>query len=395
MKKLSLLIVQALLWGSFAFLPSAASAQDDPKAQFERDWYGVCYPKPKDQSPPCLQKSEELLAKFPDSTYAKSAKQIVDFDKLTKAWEAFQAALKDYYLGAPDVTKLEKLFSTGDAFLALSPNYPDVVAQQALAGSQAALPEIYKNLDKVKAYAEKALALFEPTNTPDKEKMDQARWTQFRELIMANQNQFLGFYYSQPSENPRDAQKALEYLGKATSVKSSSGIGWKDPTNYWIRSTVNNLEYVKLSKEYAALPDDQKTGEAGKALLKQIGAAVDKLIPDYARVVVTATKPEYKSYLDAAQQTFKSLWDFRTGKPEAGPDYIKNYAADPTIADVPIPAKPEEAAPPAGPPTTGPQVKLSGGSGAAPGAATNGTKATTTKGKPAKGKAAPPRKKGR
>jgi hypothetical protein len=379
MKKLSLLIMQSLLWGAFAFLPSAASAQDDPKGQFERDWYAACYTQ-KDQAK-CLAMSKELCGKYSDSTYCKSATAIVKQDELTKAWEAFQAALKDYYSGPPDVAKLEKLFSTGDAFLQIQPNYPDVVAQQALAGSQAALPEIYKNLDKVKAYAEKALALFEPANTINKEQMDQARWTQFRELIMANQNQFLGFYFSQPSENPRDAQKALEYLGKSTSVKSASGIGWKDPTNYWIRSTVNNLEYVKLSKEYAALPDDQKTGDAGKALLKRIGSAVDKLIPDYARVVVTATKPEYKSYLDAANQSFKSLWDFRTGKPEAGAEYVKNYAADPTIADVPIPAKPEEAAPPAGPPTSGPAVKLSGGSGAAPGAAANGTKATTTKGK--------------
>lgn len=394
MKKLSLLIVQALLWGAFVFLPgSTANAQDDPKAAFEREWYGICYPnpKPKEATPQCVQKSEELLAKFPDSSYAKSAKGIVDLDKLTKAYAAFLAALQDYYSAAPDVAKLEKLFSAGDAFLALSPNYPDVVAQQALAGSQAALPEIYKNLDKVKGYSEKALALFEPANTPDKDKMDQARWAQFRELVMANQNQFLGFYYSQPAETPRDAQKALEYLGKSIAVKSQSGIGWKDPTNYWIRSTVNNLEYLKLSKEYTAVPDDQKTGEPGKALLKQIGAAVDKLIPDYARVIVTATKPEYKGYLDAANQTFKSLWDFRTGKPEAGADYVKNYSADPTIADVAIPAKPEEAAPPAGPPTTGPAVKLSGGSGAAPGAAANGK--ANGKAAPAKGKAAPKKKK--
>jgi tetratricopeptide (TPR) repeat protein len=388
MKKLSLSIMSALLLGALLVLPNTASAQDEAQQAFEREWYDTCYTK-KDM-PKCVQMSKELKAKYPNSTYIKNATGIVTQDEITKAWEAFQAALKDYYSGAPDATKLEKLFSTGDTFLALQPNYPDVVAQQALAAQGATLSEAYKNFDKAKSYAEKALALFEAPNTPNKEQMDQARWTQFRELVQALGNQLLGFIYSQPGGDP---QKALEYLNKAIAVKASSGMGWKDPNNYWLRSTINNAEYVKLSKEYGALTDEEKTGEKGKALLKQIGAAVDKVLPDYARVIVTATKPEYKGLQDAARETFTALWKFRTGVPEQAEAYIKNYAADPTIADVAVPAKAEDAPPPA-PATNTTQVKLSaGGSGGAPGgAAANGTKATTTKGK---AKAAPTKKKGR
>lgn len=388
MKKLSLSITGALLFGALVILPNTASAQDDPKAAFERDWYDACYTK-KDQ-PKCLAMSKELAAKYPGSTYIEPATKIIKQDELTKAWEAFQAALKDYYSGAPDAAKLDKLFSTGDAFLVLQPNYPDVVAQQALAGSSAALGEAYKDLDKVKGYAEKALALFDAANTPNKDQMDQARWAQFRELIQAYENQFLGFYYNQPNG---DTQKALDYLGKSIAVKSASGAGWKDPNNYWIRSTINNATYVKLSKEYSALSDEQKVGDAGKALLKQIGEAVDKILPDYARVIVTATKPEYQSLQTAARETFNALWKFRTDAPEKGEAYIKNYAADPTVADVTVPAKAEVAPPPAAPEGQA-NVKLTGGGGGGtPGAggAANGAKAAA----PAKGKAAPAKKRKR
>ena len=387
MKKLSLSIINALLLGALLILPNTASAQDDPKAVFEREWYDACYTK-KDQ-PKCLAMSKELLQKYTDSTYKGNAEKIVKQDEITKTWEAFQAALKDYYAGAPDAAKLEKLFSTGDAFLVHQPNYPDVVAQQGLAAHGATLGEAYKDFNKAKSYAEKALALFEAGTTPNKEQMDQARWTQFRELVQAYDNQLLGFIHSQPNGDP---EKAIEHLNKSIAVKAQSGAGWKDPNNYWLRASINNAQYVKLSKEYGVLTDEEKNGEKGKALLKQVGEAVDKLLPDYARVVVTATKPEYKPLGDAARETFMALWKFRTDPAADGEAYIKNYAADPTIGDVTIPAKADAAPPPA--PTATTQVKLSaGGSGGAPGsAAGNGSKATTTKGK---AKAAPTKKKGR
>jgi hypothetical protein len=91
---------------------------------------------------------------------------------------------------------------------------------------------------------------------------------------------------------------------------------------------------------------------------------------------------------DAAKSQFDAFWKFRTDAPEKAADYIKSYAADPTIASVPVPAKAEDTASLAAPtPATGPaNVKLSGGAGMAPSAggksATNGngSKATTTKG---------------
>ncbi len=389
MKKLSLLIVQALLWGAFAFLPSSASAQDDPKAEFERNWYDICFTK-KDEAK-CYQLSKELLEKYPASTYAKNAKGKVETKDTADLWEKFKAALAEYYAG-PDGPKLEKLFSAGDAFMVKQPDYPYVVAQQSLAGSSAALGELYKDKDKAKSYVEKALKLFDPaTPAPGDEELKK-QVAQFREDILALGNQYLGWYVIQTNGDP---QQALAYLGKSVAVKTKPSIGWKDPNNYWLRSTIYNNEYGKLSKQYGALPDDQKTGDAGKEVLKQINAVVDRLLAEYARVISAATAPTAKPLMDAARESFTSLWKYRTDAPEKAAAYLKNYEADPTIADVEVPAKAETAlAPPTGPPTTGGPVKLNAGTGGAPGGsgAANGTKAATTKGK---AKAAPTKKKKR
>jgi hypothetical protein len=391
MKKLSLLIMQSLLWGAVAFLPSTANAQDNPQAEFERTWYATCYPAPKNESPECYQMSKELLAKHPGSTYVKNAKQIVEKKDLGDLWEKFKAALAAYYAG-PDSPKLENLFSAGDAFLAKTPDYPYVVAQQALAGSSAALGEIYKDKDKAKSYVEKALKLFDPSAPAPADEEWKKQVAQFREDILALGNQYLGWYVIQTKG---DSKQALEYLGKSIAVKTKPNLGWKDPNNYWLRSTIYNAQYSELGKQYQALPDDQKTGDAGKEVLKQINAVVDKLLAEYARVIAVATAPTAKPLMDAARESFTSLWKYRTDAPDKAAAYLKTFEADPTIADVAVPAKAETAmaAPPSGPPTAGGPVKLSAGSGGAPGgsgAATNGAKATTTKGK---AKAAPAKKK--
>lgn len=379
MKKLSLSIMAALLFAALVVLPSVARAQDNPQAEFERNWYDVCYTK-KDK-PKCYQLSKELLEKYPSSTYAKNAKQTVDQQDLADLWEKFQAALKAYYEG-PDAAKLERLFSTGDDFLAKTPNYPYVVAQQAIAAGSAVISEIYKDKEKAKGYVEKGLKLFDPSMPAPSDEEQKKQITDFRAEIIALGNQYLGYY---TKETKGDPQQAIAYLEKSIAVKSKPNIGWKDPNNYYLRSQIRNDEYVKLSAEYKALPDDQKTGDAGKELLKKINAVVDKLIADHARVIATATAPPTKGLQDFARESFNNLWGYRTGAPEKAAAYLKNYETDPTIADVPVPAKAEtaETVMPGGPPTTSGNVRLSSGSGSAPGsAAANGTKAANGK-KPA------------
>jgi hypothetical protein len=378
MKKLSLLIMPALLAAALVILPSAARAQDNAQAEFERTWYDVCYTK-KDKTK-CYQLSKELLEKYPNSNYAKNAKTNVDQQDLADLWEKFQAALKAYYDG-PDAAKLERLFSTGDDFLAKSTTFHHyVVAQQALAGASAVIGEIYKDKDKAKGYVEKALRLFDPSAPLPSDDEEKKHVAQFRDEVIALGNQYLGYYVIQTKGDP---QQALAYLGKSIAVKTKQNIGWKDPNNYYLRSQIYNDEYNKLSAEYKAMTDDQKTGDAGKELLKKINVVVDKLIADYARMIAVATSPAQKSMQDFGRESFNSLWNYRTGAPEKAAAYLKSYEADPTVADVAVPAKVEtaETAMPSGPPTTGGNVKMAAGGGGAPGSTptTNGTKTTATK----------------
>src|SRR5262249_44813284 len=210
-----------------------------------------------------------------------------------------------------------------------------------------------------------------------------------KDLLQANGNQFLGF---RVIETKGDQNQALDYLGQAIQVKGKD-VGWKDPINYWLRSIIYNNQYTELRKQYDSLPDDAaKTGDTGKEILKKVNELLDaKLIPEYARVLATATKPDTKNIYDAAKQPFDQLWDYRTGAKEKAADYVKNYADDPAIASVPIPAKPVDAnGLNALAPTTGPaNLKLPAGKPAvAPGgkapANNNGAKSA-----PAKGKAKP------
>jgi hypothetical protein len=255
----------------------------------------------------------------------------------------------------------------------------------AIAGTRGAMGEIYKNLDKVKGYAEKALNTFEPVAPPEGWKKEE--WEPQRETVLIEMNQYLGWHFILGTKS--DMNKGLEYLNKAIQIKGKDGAGWKDANNYYMRSLAYFNQYIELRKPYDAMTDEQKLSDDGKAIRTKINEMLDtKLIPEYARIVATATKPETKSLYDYAKPEFDKLWEFRTGAKEKAADYIKNYVADPSISSVPVPAKAEDTsnlnAPAA--PTTGPgNVKLS--TGAAPAAQGNGGgKSTPAKKGSTKGK---------
>jgi hypothetical protein len=194
-------------------------------------------------------------------------------------------------------------------------------------------------------------------------------------------NQFLGWQLIVPAKG--DENLALEYLAKATQVKSKDAVGSRDPYNYVLRTIIYNNQYSELRKPYDAMTDEQKVSDAGKEALKKVNDLLDnKLIPEYARVLATATSKETQTYSEQVKPTFDTLWDYRTGAKEKAADYIKNYVDDPTIASIPIPAKADSSALAAPVPTTAPgPVKLQSTKAAAP---TNGGKSATpkTKAKP-------------
>lgn len=397
MKKFSFLFALTLLASAIAFSP--VQAQDDKQVEMERITYEACYDKDKKNMDKCIPLAEELIAKYPNSQYAGPLKRLVDGHKLntklTQLTTRFQSALTAYY-SAPDGNKLDQLFNAGDEFLKAQPGNHFVTGQLALAGAHGSIGQIYKNLDKVKGYGEEALKLFEPAAPAEGWK--QTDWDNLREIIRAQINQFLGFRLI---ETKGDKTQAVEYLTKSTMVKNKDGAGWKDPNNYWLRVGIYLEEYQALRAEYDKLTDEQKTGDPGKELLKKVNEVMDgKLIPDYARVMATATKPETKSLQDAAKGYLDAYWNYRTKAPEKQADFVKAFSSDPTVASPTIPVKVEDADPatlqaPTSP--AGGSVKLSSGAGhATSGKSTaNGNGKTAAKGKAKAAPKAPPKKRKR
>jgi len=346
-KKFSLLIALMPLVALIALAPLAANAQDEAQAEFERTWYDTCYTK-KDVEK-CYQLSKELVEKYPTkSAYIDNAKVKVKVYDQNKAWEKFQVAFDAYYKQSPqDAAKLEALFAAGDAFLQVEPDnqapaHLYALGQMALAGHQASISRIYDKLDKVKDYVEQSMKAFQSAQASEKTRKDFDLYVvPLKDLVMANGAQFLGFRLI---ETRGAADRALEYLTQATQVKGKDGVGWKDPNNYWLRSTIYSAQYIELKKPYDAMTDEQKSSEAGKEILKKVNELLDtRLIPEYARVLATANNPNAKNYYEVVKPQFDLLWKFRTDAPDKAADYVKNYANDPTIANVPVPAKSEDA----------------------------------------------------
>jgi hypothetical protein len=392
MKKYSSLLALTLLAGCLALSPLRANAQDEQQKldAFNREWYDTCYQKKPIDTEKCYQQSKELLEKFSSSQYAPNAQKIIKAYEKNKVMEKFQAALTAYS-NAPDASKLDQLFAAGDECLKgdkLEPALQQyVLGRVALAGTNGAMAELYKNLDKVKGYAENALKAFDPAAPPDGWKKEE--WEPLREVLLAQMNQYLGWHFIMGTKS--NTNQGLDYLAKAVQMRCKDCAGWKDPNNYFLRSTVYSNQYSELRKPYDAMTNEQKTGPEGKEALKKISELLDtKLIPEYARVLVTATKPEVKGIYDFAKSQFDSFWEFRTGAKDKAPDYVKNYEADPTIAAVPVPAKPDDPSnldAPAAPTPGAANVKLQATKpGVNPGGKAptngNGAKSAPAKGKP-------------
>jgi hypothetical protein len=244
----------------------------------------------------------------------------------------------------------------------------------------------YKNIDKVKTYAERSLQIFETLNPPEKYKQGYTEFNLFnlRDDVLANMNQFLGYYLIETRGDQLEAQdQALAYINKSIQVRSNDSkviYGWKDPNNYSLRRTIYSNRYAEFRKRYDALTDEQKIGDTGKELIKQINQLLDtQLIPELARMIATATTPALKDMLSDATDDFNDFWKFRVDDPAKSQPYLKSFEADPTIEGPMVPAKADDDPGAEAPNVTGGNAKMSTGTEAVPG---TGTARPTTKPKP-------------
>src|SRR5215813_9474094 len=412
MKNIILITTLAMLTGTIVLKPLTAQAQSapaqnaptqDPKQiAFLQTWHDACSKKDAESAEKCCQLSKELTDKYPDA-----GKQYIDYAKsqigkcaLNKAYQKFASALEAFYTSEPEASKLDALFTAGDDYLEIdkdpqSPTHLFIVAQQPLAGQRAVAGGVYKNLDRVKTYAERALQAFETLNPPEKFKKEYTEYNLFnlRDEALANLNYYLGYYLIETKGDQPEAQdQALAYVKKAIQMKgkdSKALFGWKDPSNYSLRSYIYSKRYTELRKKHDALTEELRNGDTGKELIKQINQLLDtKLIPELARVIATATDPAFKDTMNDAMGEFNKFWKFRVDDPSKAPAYLKSFETDPTIEGPSVPAKADDGTGAAAPNGAGGTAKLSAGSAAVPGAGAgkgaNGTKAsgkTSTQGK--------------
>jgi hypothetical protein len=301
----------------------------------------------------CCQLSKELTDKYPDAEkHYVDAKKVIGKCALNKAEQKFTNALETFYESTPEANTLDALFSAGDAYLEIdkdpqSPAHILTVVQLALAGQRAVVMGVYKNLDRVKTYAERSIQALGARNLPEKYKTGQAEYNLFdlRDEALANLNQYLGYYLVETKGTQPEAQdQALAYINKSIQMRSKDGkelFGWQDIYNYLLRRRIYTNQYVELKKKHDSLTDEQKTGDTAKELIKQTNQIIDtKLIPELARIIATtATDPAFKSMKDEAINHFNLLWKYRVDDPSKAPAFLKSFEADPTIEGPPVPAK--------------------------------------------------------
>jgi hypothetical protein len=412
MKNFILITTLAMLTGAIALKPlnaqaqttpaQNAPAQDQKQIEFIQKWQEACSKNDAENVEKCCQLSKELTDKYPNAE-----KQFIDFATrqigrcaLNKARQKFASALEAFYASAPEANKLDALFKAGDDYLEIdkdpqSPAHLYIVAQQPLAGQRAVVAGVYKNLDRVKTYAERSLQAFETLNPPEKYKKgyDEYNLYNLRDEALANLNYYLGYHLIETKGDQPEAQdQALAYINKSIQVRSKDSkvlFGWKDTNNYGLRNYIYTKRYSELSKKHDSLTEEQKTGDTGKELIKQINQLLDaKMIPELARIIATATDPAFKDTMNGAMEEFNKFWKFRVDDPSKAPSFLKSFEADPTIEGPPVPAKADDGTGAAAPNGAGGTAKLSAGAAAVPGTGAgkgaNGTKAsgkTSTKGK--------------
>lgn len=399
MKKFILIIASVMLGGAIAFQPLVirAQEQEQKKNEFLSTWHDVCSKKDASNAERCCQLSQEMTEKYPnlEKQYLDYAKRTEEKCALNKSIENADLAIKSFYATPPDAKKLDALLTAGDKYLEIdqdpqSPLRLYIMAQQCEAGHRSVKAGVYQNLDKVKTYSESALKAYETLDPPEKFKKAYTDYGLYglRDLVLANMNQYLGYYLLETKGDQPEAQdQALAYIAKSIAVRSKDSkelIGWKDPNNYSLRRSIYSNRYSELRKKYDALTDEQKTGETGKELLKQITQLFDtRLIPELARMIATATNPAYQDLKNDATEDFNNYWKFRVDDTAKARAYLESFVADPTIEGPPVPAKADDGANALAPDVTGDKAKLGAGAPAAPaaGAGKSGTKPrTTTKG---------------
>jgi len=254
-----------------------------------------------------LELGKQFLARYPQSEYAKS----VEAGNLKALNEVFVATLKSLSEGA-DAAKLGRLLIVGDEILSKQPDQASVVSvttQMALAVGRGMLGDFYQDLEKGRAYASKALKLLDSQSPPPGSEPEE--YAKLRAYSLGMLNLYQGLYLLR--QRTPDPEGAISLLTKAAEMKD--GPSANDPHTYWLRASAYDRVYQKLGVEYRALSNDQRAGDAGKALLAKMDSVIDKLEVDYAQVITLSKTPETRQLRESARSALNALSPGRGTRP--------------------------------------------------------------------------------
>jgi hypothetical protein len=158
----NLLIAASLLAGALVASPAAAQQSGQRKAgSEERTVYETICPE-KDPAEK-IARAKEFLKKHPE--YAQHFEAYLETEILKLAYDSFSKKLQAYYQ-EPDAAGIDQLIAAGEEIVSRQSDQVWVIAQLAMAAGLGMRRGFYKDIEKGRAYTERALKLRESATPP-------------------------------------------------------------------------------------------------------------------------------------------------------------------------------------------------------------------------------------
>lgn len=307
---MSILITTTSASTSFAFAhvrDDAQQSQDKPDAASERKAYDALTACNNEQdNTKKLAMAKDALGLYPKSQYVPYFK-----DQILKARGGI-------VLKAISENKAEEAFKVADEALAEDPENMFFLLQLSDFTSRLIVSGNFTFAEKGSDYTKKLIDVINKGKIPAG--IEEAKWKEGNPARLAVLHRTLGLIAGQ-------AKKFDEAMASFT---ESLKFNCSDPLTYYYVSLIHNTTYNTLSDEYKALPDEDKTGDKGKAVLEKINGVVDQILEDYGKLMAFS---EGNAGFDKLRNNIKpsmdELYKFRhEGKLDGLDAYISGLKAN-------------------------------------------------------------------
>jgi hypothetical protein len=222
-------------------------------------------------------------------------------------------SMVDYYLSKNDMASINKV---SEAYLAKHPD--DVTTHYLLL--RLAVDGLKRQdgsmLQSGQAHGKRAIELLE-SSTPPPGFKDPTEWQKYKDENLGLAYQSYGIIGLATGDNTM----ATTYLTKATVASPS------DPLNFLFLASLREGEYEALAKQFNGMPD--RGSADAKKVLDSANAAVDAMIPLYAKaVVLSENKPEAAQINANAKQALEEHYKQRHNGSLDGLDAVLKTARE-------------------------------------------------------------------